>query len=548
MSLFYKIFYGSLMLCLTVQAKQSISQYDTPKPKLVVAIVVDQMRYDYLPRFYNRLGQDGFKRLIQNGFNCKNHHINYIPTTTAPGHASIFTGTTPKNHGIIGNSWYNRSLDQKTYCVVDDKVSPVGTSSYEGKKSPSKLLTTTIADQNRLHTQMRGKTISISIKDRAAILSGGHTASAAYWFRGKDQGSWISSSYYLNTLPNWVTRFNESYKADSYFRTWDTLHEITSYSESGEDDTAYERGFRGKEKPIFPYDLDTLKKFNGEYDIIKHTPFGNSLTTDFAIAAIKEERLGKDTDTDFLIISFSSTDYIGHNFGVNSKEIEDAYLRLDTDIARLLNVLDKEVGNNDYLLFLTSDHGASQVPKYLNTLDVPSGYFKEASIHIGLKNYIYAKYKIKDIIKTSTNNQVYLNTQLIQEEGLNAVQIQQEIVRYLLKLKDIDQVFTRDNLKNNTYTFHVSALLQNGFHLKRSGDVVYTLAPSTMAYSKTGSSHGSGYTYDTHVPLLFYGTNIKAGETYRKTVVSDISHTLAFLLNISLPNGSSGKTIKEIIP
>ncbi len=537
-----------VLLFLSANAQEKIEN-DTKKikPKLVIGIVVDQMRYDYLTRFYDRFGEGGFKRMIRNGFSCKNHHVDYIPTTTAPGHTSIFTGTTPQNHGIIGNSWYDKISKQKVYCVEDNTVSPVGTSSSAGKMSPIKLKVTTITDQNRLHTQMRGKTISIAIKDRGAILSGGHTANAAYWFRGKGQGSWISSSYYMTRLPKWVVNFNESNVIDSYFMNWDTLYEIESYTASGNDSTQFERGFKGKEKAVFPYDLLKLKEFNGQYDIIKHTPYGNSLTVDFAVAAIVGEKLGKDEHTDFLTISFSSTDYIGHNFGVNSKEAEDTYLRLDQDIERLLVTLDKKVGKNKYTVFLTSDHGATQVPQYLKSVKIPAGYFKEASVHLNTKHYISSLYQNDEIIENISNNQVFLNYELIRNKNLDVREIQKKIARYLLTLESIDKVYTRNQLENMSYAFGTGALLQKGFHKKRSGDVFYTLAPSIIAYSRTGSSHGSGYAYDSHVPLLFYGNSISQGFTNIKTTVSDISPTISVLLGISNPNGTTGSIINEVV-
>ena len=313
-------------------------------PKLVVGIVVDQMRYDYLTRFYNHYGDKGFKRLIKEGYNCKNNHFNYVPTYTGPGHASVYTGTTPANHGIISNNWYDKFNKKIQYCAYDPTVKPIGTSNQGETMSPRKMLTTTITDQNRLHTQFKGKTIGVSLKDRGAVLPAGHTANAAYWFRGKDEGNWITSDYYMTELPQWVVEFNTSNKAESYLKEWNTIKPIETYVESGEDDNSFEGGFKGKDKAVFPYHLNELKSQNMGYDIIKSTPYGNSLTTDFALAALKGESLGIDKITDFLTISYSSTDYIGHNFGVNSKEIQDTYVRLDDEIARLLEALDTMVG------------------------------------------------------------------------------------------------------------------------------------------------------------------------------------------------------------
>ncbi|MHA7056922.1 alkaline phosphatase PafA [Aquimarina sp. M1] len=540
------LFFLSTFVSVNAQLQTDIDQKKI-KPKLVIGIVVDQMRYDYLTRFYDQYSEEGFKKIINKGFAFNNHHYDYLPTNTAPGHASIYTGTTPRFHGIIGNNWYNRDKKQKIYCVADSNVSPVGTGSFIGKMSPTKLQVTTIADQNRLHTQMRGKSISIAIKERGAVLSGGHTANAAYWFRGKSQGSWISSSYYMKKLPKWVINFNESATIDAYYDTWNTLYNVNTYIESGSDLTRFERGFRGKDDVTLPYDLSVLKEYNGMYDIIRQTPFGNSLTIDFTLEAIKNEKLGKDSYTDFLMISFSSTDYIGHNFGANSKEVEDTYIRLDKDLARLINSLDKLVGKKKYMLFLTSDHGATHVPNFLTSTKIPSGYFKEASIHLELKNHIKSFYKKDSIIENISNNQVFLNHSIINKHSMNIELVENKIANYLLNSRGIHEVYTRSQLESSNFRSGMGAKIKKGFNPKRSGDVCYVLDPSIVAYSRTGSTHGSGYSYDTHVPLLFYGSGIKQGETYKRTTVSDIAPTIATLLGIAFPNSTTGNPLDQVI-
>ena len=343
------------------------------QPKLVVGVVVDQMRYDYITRFWDKFGEEGFKKLISEGFNFRNNHFNYIPTYTGPGHASVFAGSAPQTHGIVSNDWFNKFEEQSVYCVGDPSVRSIGTDSDAGKMSPHRLLTTSVADENRLHTQLRGKTIGIALKDRGAILPAGHTANGAYWFHGKNEGKWITSSFYTEELPQWVKNFNKSGKAESYLKPWTTLAKVETYLESGTDINAFEGGFRGKDDAGFPYDLKALAEQNGQFDILKATPYGNNLTTDFALAALEGEKLGQDEFTDFLTLSYSSTDYVGHNFGVNSKEIQDTYLRLDQDLARLLKNLDEKVGKGNYTLFLTADHGAVQVPAYLESLKIPGG-------------------------------------------------------------------------------------------------------------------------------------------------------------------------------
>ena len=247
------------------------------RPKLVVGIVVDQMRYDYLTRFYSKYGEGGFKRMMNEGFNCKNNHFNYVPTYTAPGHTSVYTGTTPKYHGIIGNDWYDKDIKKSVYCTEDDSVQGVGVTGYPGQMSPHRIKTTTIADQNRLFTQMQGKTIGIALKDRGAILPAGHTANAAYWFEGNKDGKWITSTYYRKDLPQWVQDFNVQKHIDLYLKEWKTVYDIQSYTESGSDLNTFEGGFEGKATATFPYDLKILKDQNRGYDILKATPFGLSM-------------------------------------------------------------------------------------------------------------------------------------------------------------------------------------------------------------------------------------------------------------------------------
>ncbi len=516
-------------------------------PKLVVGIVVDQMRYDYLTRFYNRFGEDGFKRMIKEGYNCKNNHFNYVPTYTAPGHASIYTGTTPKNHGIISNYWYDKFSKKEIYCASDSTVTPVGSISESQKMSPRRLKTTTITDQNRIHTQLRGKTIGVAIKDRGAILPAGHTANGAYWFEGKDKGKWITSSYYRDELPLWVQKFNDSKHVLSYLKEWNTLYDIDTYIESGVDKNLFEGGFKGKETATFPYDLLALKDHNNGYDILKSTPYGNSLTADFAIAAISGEQLGKDDITDFLALSFSSTDYVGHNFGVNSKEIEDTYLRLDKDLARLFKFIDTTIGKGNYTVFLTSDHGAVHVPSYLTSIKVPSGYFDMDSFSGKVNSFAKEIFQVEGIIENMSNNQIFFDYTVLSKNSLNSENVQNTIAHFMLQENQIDKVFTRNQLETGTYTSGVATLVQNGFNQKKSGDIVFVLDPATISYSPTGSTHGSSLSYDTHAPLLFWGNGIKKGSTTKKTYITDIAPTISALLGIEFPNGTTGNVLSFVI-
>ncbi|WP_289044627.1 alkaline phosphatase PafA [uncultured Olleya sp.] len=546
-SLFFICFLLSCKAQKTVVTSDKNTTVMHSKPKLVIGIVVDQMRYDYLTRFYNKYGEGGFKRLITQGFNCKNNHFNYVPTYTGPGHASIYSGTTPKMHGIISNNWYDKVSDSYVYCAGDTTVQSVGTSHKAGQMSPHRLKTTSFADQNRLFTQMKGKTIGISVKDRGAILPAGHTANAAYWFHGADQGRFISSTYYLEALPSWVNVFNNKAVAESYLKEWNTLYDINTYTESGSDLNTFEGGFKGKETATFPYDLKALSKDNRGYDIIKATPYGNSIVADFAIAAITGEQLGQDDFTDVLTVSFSSTDYVGHNFGVNSKEVQDTYLRLDKDIERLLTALDDKVGQGNYTLFLSSDHGAVEVPSYLQSVKIPAGYFDADDFKNRLNETMIFNHKAEKLIKNISNNQVFLDRKVIKDYGLNLAQVQQEIVNTIIDYPSINKAYTATSMSNTEFSNGIESLLQKGYNQKRSGDVLFVLDPAVISYSKTGSTHGSALNYDTHVPLLFYGNGIQKGSTLQHTTIPDIAPTMSALLGISFPNGATGKPLEFVI-
>ncbi|CAN5374469.1 alkaline phosphatase family protein [soil metagenome] len=511
------------------------------KPRLVIGIVVDQMRYDYLTRFWHRYEEGGFKRLINRGYNFKNAHFNYIPTYTAPGHASVFTGTTPQNHGIIGNNWYNKFEKKDVYNAGDDNVNPVGTSSSAGKMSPHRMTSTTVADENRLFTQMRGKTIGIGIKDRGAILPAGHTANAAYWFPGQNEGKWITSTFYMNELPSWVKDFNNSGKAASYLKPWNTLYDIETYTESGPDKNTFEGGFKGQ--TTFPYDLNKLADPENKFEMVKLSAYGNDFTTDFAIAAIEGENLGQDEYTDFLTLSYSSPDYIGHNFGVNSKEVQDTYLRLDKDLARFLTYLDGKVGEGNYTIFLTSDHGGVDVPSYTSSLKIPGGYFNNSEFREKLKTYVEEEFDEKDLIEMVSNYQIFFNYQALRNADISPAILENSIAHFVLQYPQVSNVFTRTQLQSGSFNTGTAYLIQNGFNQKRSGDVIMVLKPAVITYSETGSTHGSGFSYDTHAPMIFYGNGIPQGSSLQRAEIIDIAPTISALLGISNPNAATGQPL-----
>ena len=536
-----------------VNNTNDISVSSSEKPKLVVGIVVDQMRYDYLTRFSNKFGEGGFKRLMREGFNCKNNHFNYIPTKTGPGHASIFTGTTPKYHGIIGNDWFSKELNRKVNCVEDNSVTSVGSDTKDGKKSPVLMLASTIGDENRLFTQMKGKTIGISIKHRGAILPAGHSANAAYWWDYDHDGSgnWISSSYYMKELPKWVMDFNNSGKAASYFKVWNTLNDISTYTESGSDNNTYERVFNGETHSTFPHDLRVLKTDNKGFKVIAESPFGNTLTTDFALEALKGEALGQDNYTDVFTISYSSTDKVGHDYGPNSIEVEDTYIRLDKDLERLLNALDASVGIGEYTLFLTADHGAPHVINYLKDSKIPSGLFDLSQMFDEVNNLLSNIYNVENLVLSRINNQIFFDHKKVEDNNLNLQELKTTVAKKLLSYSLVSNVYATSDINTlSNMDGYQEQLLFKGFHQKRSGDIIFTFNPAVFKdtpWNRTGTDHHSGYNYDTHVPLLFFGKGIRKGETLQKTVIPDIATTISALLGISFPNAATGQPLEFIL-
>ena len=519
------------------------------KPKLVVGIVVDQMRIDYLTRFENHFGNEGFKRFYNQGFVAKNHHFDYAQTKTGPGHASISSGTPPAIHGIIANDWFDKTTAKELYCVDDASYKSVGTITSEGEKAPTQFLVSTFSDENRLATQSRGKAIGISIKDRAAILSIGHAANGAYWFSGDDDGKFVSSTFYMDALPKWAADFNTSRKIDNYLTTWDTYYPIESYIETGPDNTPYERIAPGKETPTFPYDLAAFADKAG-YDVLKTTPFGNSLTTDFALEALQGEALGTDDDADVLMISYSSTDYIGHAFGVNSKEVQDTYVRLDFDLARLFAALDKQVGKGNYTAFLTSDHGVAHVPLYLMDNNIPAGYFMKKDFVAKLKKHTADYFGSEKLIRNISNNEVYLNYEEIAAKRLDITQIKSFIASLATSYEGIAAAYDTSELMKMNNSNAIIARLQRGFHPKRSGDIVFILEPGFMdngEYGKKGTTHGSAYIYDTHVPLMLFGEGVKKGHTFERTNITDIAPTICAIMGISNPTGTIGDPIEAAL-
>jgi len=537
--------FGIIVFYLALTLGTSFAQSTQKKPKLIIGIIVDQMRQEYLYRYADRYSEGGFKRMMNEGFMMKNGHYNYIPTYTGPGHASIYTGTTPATHGIIGNTWYVRSFNKSIYCAEDSTVTNVGGTPANGQISPRNLLTTTITDELRFTTNKRSKVVGLAIKDRGASLPAGHLGDA-YWY-DSNNGDFMTSTYYYDSLPKWVQDFNAKKLPDSYLsKTWEPLYPIGTYVQSIDDNNAFEAPFIGKETPTFPYNLDSLRANNDSYGLIAATPYGNNLTLDFALAAIEGEQLGKRGETDFLAVSFSSPDYIGHRFGPASKEVEDNYLRLDLEMEKFLNYLDKTYGKGEYLIFLSADHGVAEVATHMVSENVPAGNLNIAYISGQLKGYTQQKYGVGDWIINFSNEQIFLNSELAKEKGVKISDIEEDLAKFLMKFKGIKEVYTSTAMRNTAFTQDRPALLQMGYNHKSSGELLLILEPGWLTGGARGTSHGTGFSYDTNVPILFFGWGVKHGSSSRYASITDIAPTLSMMLDIRLPNGSNGNPILEI--
>lgn len=515
------------------------------QPKLVVGIVVDQMRHDYIYRYWNKFGNGGFKKLVSDGYFFKNAHYNYVPTYTGPGHASIYTGTTPSTHGIISNDWYAKETNQMMYCTDDKSVKPVGTESKAGLMSPKNLLVTTIGDELKLSTGQQSKVFAISLKDRSSILPGGHSANGAFWFDGSI-GKFISSTHYMNQLPAWLNEFNDQQLAKKYLsQGWATLYPIADYTESIADKNNYEKAPNKKDTAIFPYEYSKQLAKN-DYEILKATPFGNTITKDLALACLKAENLGKGKETDMLCVSFSSTDYVGHSYGPRSVEIEDVYLRLDKDLEELINSLNATVGKDNYVLFLTADHGACDVPSHLKDLKIPGGYINESELGKTLKTFCQTKFG-DSLISCLVNQQVFLNEAKMISMKLDRMQVEHQLSDYLLTIKGVAEAYPSDVLRYESFTDHTfKFLIQKGYNQVRSGNVAFSYNPAWMEFMNKGTTHGASYSYDTHVPVIFYGMGITKGSSVKKVNVVDIAPTISLMLHMSFPNGTSGKPLEEL--
>ena len=535
------------LLSSTLCFAQNNTRIPSEKPRLIIGIVISQMRYDYIYRYWNKYEENGFKKLITRGTFCKNTSFNYLLSQEGVGHSTIATGTLPANHGIVSKEWYLNLQDKIVQNVEDDKHNTIDGSYEAGKYSPKNLLCTTYPDELRLSNNLQSKVFGISLDAAPAILFSGHTANMAYWLDMKS-GNWVTSTYYADSLPSWVNDFNDKKFPDTYLeREWNTLLPVYEYTESLPDDNKYETGIKGR--IIFPYDLPKLvntKNRRPDYNILKSTPFGNSLVKDFAISLIVNENLGKDEYTDVITVSFTVTENIGNLFGPNSVEVEDVFLRLDKEIAHFLNFIDSNIGKENVLIYLTSDHGVAPIPDYLTDHKIPAGYFNQYGAISLLKSALDNVYGKADWIKAYHSQQIYLNRTLIEDAKIPLSEIQNYTAQFILQFSGVANTVTSTTLQTTNFTSGIFEKIQNGFNQKRSGDVIINLKAGWIERGDGVSNHNSSYAYDSRIPLIWYGWKIGRGTVLRPVDIIDIAPTISTFLNITYPNACTGNPILEL--
>ena len=537
------------ILTMNTQAQKApSSSKDKTKPKLVVGIVVDQMRWDYVNKFKPFFkSQNGFMHFINEGSTCDNTLIPYVPTVTACGHTCVYTGSVPALHGIAGNMWYDNVKQKQVYCVEDASVQTVGsTNNAAGQMSPLNVWTTTIGDELKLATNFKSKVIGVSLKDRGAIIPAGHAADAAYWYDTKT-GNFISSTYYAPSLPSWLNAYNNSHPVDSLYSKGWTLSLANSVYENNcdGDENAYESTPFGKEAKHFPYDFSSF--IGKDYAKVATTPQGNNLVIDVAKQALLNEHLGADSITDLLAVSFSSPDYIGHSFGPNSWETLDGYIKLDEVLADFFAFLDKQVGKDNYTVFLTADHAVANVPGYAKKHNLPGYTYDDGAVKNDIIACLNANNLNPKLISFVGEYNIYFNHPLMDSLHISQESLVSLVSNYLEKKPLVLQVVEAKRAAMAPLPQFARDRIINGYNVQRGGDLVLLTKSGVVDGYPTGTSHGVLYNYDAHIPFLIVGKGIKQGAIKHQTFMTDIAPTITTLLGIQMPSGSIGQPVLEVL-
>jgi len=546
----------SLSLLLLISGTSWGKGNNAAKPKLVLQITVDQLRGDLPTRYLDRLGKGGFRYLLEKGTYYANAHYRHANTETAVGHATLFTGADPSRHGLIGNNWIDQSTGEFVYNTEDDRHHLIGKDPKPHKGvSPRNILSSTIGDELVISNAGQSRVFSVSIKDRGAIIPGGH-AGKAFWY-SKSTGDFVTSTYYYDDYPQWVKQWNQAKPADQYRgKTWELLNDRSTYLAGKMDDRSYEADLPPLGR-TFPHQFGDNKYL---YLILSLTPVGDELTLDFTKTLIENENLGQGNDVDFLAVSFSSTDYIGHMFGPSSLESEDNILRLDRILAELFEFVDKKVGLENTLIVLSADHGAPEAPEYITSLGMEAGrfdfnYFKKEG---PLNKLLKKRFGRNDLIATHSHPYLYLNLDAIAEAKLDIKEVEHFIAEEVMKIPGIAFAQTRsDLLAGRISNAPLQIQIRRNFHPTRPGHIhmipeQYWFLHSTDEAEKMGigsiaAIHGSPWVYDTYVPIFFAGHHVPAQMIARRVSPTDIAPTLAAYLNIKFPSGSIGNPLEEVL-
>lgn len=544
-----KLILVSLLLLLSYQMQaQRLRNLPAEKPSLVVWLVVDQMRYDYISRFNHNFSEGGFNRLIGEGTLCTNAQFNYIFNQPGVGEATLITGSDPETHGIVSEYWYKRLQEQEIHCTADDRFVSVGTTNNHGQRSPQALSASTLGDEMKLSNELKSKVFSVALEPSSSIVMGGHTADAAYWF-DQETGNWITSNYYTDSLKTWIREFNEKKINETYLeKQWNLLLSTEKYLGCMPDKNDYETGILSEK--TFPYDLydiSNLKKRKPNYGVLKFVPYGNNFTKDFAISLIVNENLGKGEYTDMISVGFNSSQEIGLRFGPRSLEVQDNFLRLDRELEHFLSFLDDFVGKEKVLVILTSNYGLADIPQYLSDVKIPADYFNSKSTMQLLKSYLNATYGKGKWVQYYYKQQVFLNRELIEDSDLDIRDVQQKAADFLLQFSGIANTVTATTLQTTNFTDGMFEKMQNSYNQERSGDILINLKPGWVELSNRSTDTNTGYTYCTHVPLVFYGWKVGRGRIHDKISMADVAPTISALLEIASPNSATGSVIKDII-